>query len=552
MFPQPGVATTSRIPIDIRRFPWIRPLVADYAFDYGKVGDFFAGDPRDQRAWREAIVRSQQHPRNRAAIADILQAQQRRRGAPTEAIAAAARLRDTNTVAVVTGQQAGLFGGPLFTLLKAITAVQLAEQVTEQHKVPAVAVFWIDAEDHDWDEVKSCGVLDAALAHRTVAVGDPPGAHGEPVARVCLDDSIDSALAELGRLLPPTEFSPSLFDTLRAAYHSGAGMADAFGQWMESLLGPRGLVVYNSADPAAKPLVASIFAQEIERAGTTARLAADVGALMEARGYTAQVTPQPGTVALFHLNGGREAIRLHDGEQQRFEVGERVETKEALLSRVQHSPAEFSPNVLLRPIVQDTLFPTVCYVAGPNELAYLGQLRGIYDAFGVPMPLMQQRMTATLLDANAMRFLMRHEVPLEQLRAQDEAALNQLLEAQLPPGVEASLEDVARVLQERMEQLASSVTQIDATLEGAAHSALGRMQDDLKKLHGKIIQAAKRKDDTLRRQFQHAQAQAFPGGDPQERAIGFVYFLNKYGPMLVDRLTEELSPDLGTHWVLTV
>jgi bacillithiol biosynthesis cysteine-adding enzyme BshC len=385
-----------------------------------------------------------------------------------------------------------------------------------------------------------------------VAVGDPPGAHGEPVARVCLDDSIESALAELGRLLPTTEFSPSLFDTLRAAYHSGAGMADAFGQWMESLLGPRGLVVYNSADPAAKPLVAGIFAQEIERAGETARLAADVGAVMEARGYTAQVTPQPGTVALFHLNGGREAIRLHDGEEQRFEVGERVETKQALLSRVQQSPTEFSPNVLLRPIVQDTLFPTVCYVAGPNELAYLGQLRGIYGAFGVPMPLMQQRTTATLLDANAMRFLMRHEVPLEQLRAQDEAALNQLLEAQLPPGVEASLEDVSRVLQARMEQLASSVTQIDATLERAAQSALGRMQDDLKKLHGKIIQAAKRKDDILHRQFQHAQAQAFPGGDPQERAIGFVYFLNKYGPMLVDRLTEELPPDLGTHWVLTV
>ncbi len=552
VLPQPGVATTSRIPIDIRRFPWIRPLVADYAFEYAKVADFFAGDPRDERAWREVIARSQEYPRNRAAIADILQAQQRRRAAPPEAFAATARLREPHTVAVVTGQQAGLFGGPLFTLLKAIAAVQLAEQVTAQYKVPTVAIFWIDAEDHDWDEVKSCGVLDAALAHRTVAVGDPPGAHGEPVARVCLDDSIDRAIAKLGTLLPPTEFTSAMFDALRAAYHQGAGMADAFGRWMEWLLGPRGLVVFDSADPAAKPLVAGVFTKEIERSGDTARLAAEAGAVMEARGYTAQVTPQPGTVALFHLNGGREAIRLHDGEQQQFEVGERIETKAALLARVQQSPAEFSPNVLLRPIVQDTLFPTVCYVAGPNELAYLGQLRGIYGAFGVPMPLMQQRATATLLDANATRFLMRQEVALEQLRAQDEAALNQLLEAQLPPGVEASLEDVERVLQERMEQLASSVTQIDATLEGAARSALGRMQDDLKKLHGKIIQAAKRKDETLRRQFQHAQAQAFPGGDPQERAVGFVYFLNKCGPTLVDRLTEELSPDIGTHWVLTV
>jgi len=546
------VATTSRIPIDIRRFPWIRPLVSDYAFDYAKVADFFAGDPRDARAWREAIARIQQHARAREAVADIVQAQQQRRGAPAEAVAASARLRDPQTVAVVTGQQAGLFGGPLFTLLKAITAIELAERVRTEHNVPAVAVFWIDAEDHDWDEVKSCGVLDATLAHRIVSVGDPPGAHGEPVARVRLDDSIERAMAELGTVLPQTEFSSSMFDTLRAAYHAGAGMADAFGRWMESVLGARGLVVYDSADPAAKPLVAGVFSREIERAGETTRLAAEAGAAMDARGYTAQVTPQPGTSALFHLNATRNAIRLQSDRGDLFEIGERVETKAALLARVRQSPAEFSPNVLLRPIVQDTLFPTVCYVAGPNELAYLGQLRGIYGAFGVPMPLMQQRATATLLDSNAARLLVRHDVPLEQLRAQDESALNQLLQSQLPPGVEASLQDVARVLQERMDQLAASVTQIDATLEGAARSALGRMQDDLKKLHGKIIQAAKRKDETLRRQFQHAQAQAFPGGDPQERALGFVYFLNKYGPALVDRLIEELSPEMGTHWVLTI
>jgi uncharacterized protein YllA (UPF0747 family) len=164
---------------------------------------------------------------------------------------------------------------------------------------------------------------------------------------------------------------------------------------------------------------------------------------------------------------------------------------------------------------------------------------------------MYQRASATLVDSNTARFLVRHDIALAQLRAQDEAALNQLLESQLPPGVEASLHDVTRLLEARMEQLAASLTQIDATLDGAARSALGRMQDDLKKLHAKIIHAAKRKDETLRRQFQHAQAQAFPGGEPQERAIGFVSFLNKYGPALVDRLLEELPTGMGTHWVVT-
>ena len=132
----PGVATTSRIPVDIRRLPWIKPLVADYAFDYSRVADFFAGDPRDPRAWREAIVRTRSYNRERDAIAGIIAAQQTRRGAPAEAVAAAARLRDPETVAVVTGQQAGLFGGPLFTLLKALTALQLAERFRRRCSAP--------------------------------------------------------------------------------------------------------------------------------------------------------------------------------------------------------------------------------------------------------------------------------------------------------------------------------------------------------------------------------------------------------------------------------
>ena len=550
VLPQPGLSgTTTRLPIDIRRLPWVRRLAVDYAFDHDSVAAFFAGDPADPAAWRDAIARTQRHPRRRDAVADILEAQQRRRGAPPNALAAAATLRDPQTVAVVTGQQAGVFGGPLFTLLKAVTTIQLAERVSAEHRVPAVAVFWIDAEDHDWDEVKTCGVLDADSAPARIVLGDPPGANAEPVARVRLDGSAASALDALAATLPATEFTPGLLENLRRAYAPGAGMAEAFGRWLEAVLGGRGLVVFDAADAAAKPLAAGVFAREIARPGETARLAADAGAALEARGYHAQVTTPEGTIALFHLDGAREVIRHVDGT---FQMGGRTDTTETLLRRVETNPDEFSPNVLLRPVVQDTLFPTACYVAGPNELAYLAQLRAIYAAFDLPMPLMHPRATATILDSNSMRFLARHELPFESLRAQDEAALNQLLDAQLPASVEAALDDAARVAGDYMEALAQAVAQIDSTLEGAARSTATRMQDELRKLHNKIIQAAKRKDETLRRQFKHAQAQTFPGGHPQEREVGFVYFLNKYGPGLVDHLNDELPLDIGTHWVLTI
>jgi bacillithiol biosynthesis cysteine-adding enzyme BshC len=366
---------------------------------------------------------------------------------------------------------------------------------------------------------------------------------------VRLDESIATAIDEVEAALQATEFSPEVLEGLRRAYRPGAGMADAFARWLESVLGPRGLVVFDAADPAAKPLVAGVFAREVEHACATSRLAAEAGAALQARGYHAQAAPQDDSVALFHLDGAREAIHWNAGG---FTIGERTESQAALLERVTRQPDRFSPNVLLRPLVQDTLFPTVCYVAGPNELAYLAQLGRVYDAFGIPMPLIQPRATATILDANAMRFLTRHEVALESLRAQDEAALNALLESQLPPGVERTLQEALHALEDRMGRLADEVPQIDPTLEGAARSTLSRMQEDLKKLHAKIIQAAKRKDETLRRQYHHARAQAFPGGHPQEREVGVVYFLNKYGPALVDRLSDELPLDMGVHWVVTI
>ena len=450
-------------------------------------------------------------------------------------------------MAIVTGQQPGLFGGPLFTVLKSLTALRLADIVRDTYDVPTVAVFWVDAEDHDWNEVNACGVLDADAVLRTVAIDGEAPPPGRPIARIELGPSVEAALRALEAALPVTEFTPGVLDSLRAAYAPGRGMADAFSRWLESVLGPRGLVVYDSSDSRGKPLVADLFCKELENAGAAAKLAGAAGQALEALGYHAQVTPHPDSAALFWLGDARLPIRATD---HGLRIGDRVETREALALHARQHPEEFSPNVLLRPLVQDTLFPTACYVAGPSELAYLAQLRAVYEAFGIPMPLIQPRASATVVDANASRFLSRGDVAFESLRPQDESALNALLEAALPPSVDAAIDGVLRALDERMNVLAREVTAVDPTLENAARSAMGRMQDDVNKLRSKVLQAAKRKDDTLRRQFKHAQAQAFPGGEPQERAIGAAAFLSKFGPPLIDRLADGLSLDLGVHTVI--
>jgi bacillithiol biosynthesis cysteine-adding enzyme BshC len=535
--------------VDVRRFPWIRPLAGDYAYNFKLVEGLYAGNPTDPQAWRDAVTRAQRHSRDRAAVASVLAAQQEQRGAPEAARTAVARLADPSTVAILTGQQAGAFGGPLYTLLKAITALQLARRTEREVKVPVQAIFWVEAEDHDWEEIRACTVLDAEFQPRAITIPDPEGAGERPIAQLTLDERIEQAISELSAALPQTEFTSDLFSSLRTAWRPGIGMARAFAIWLERLLGPHGLIVFESADPAAKPLVSSVFVRELSDPGRTTALAAAAGETLAARGHAPQVVPQADSVSLFSLDGGRRPIR-RQGDQ--LVIGDDVHASEALARDAAARPAAFSPNVLLRPIVQDTLFPTICYVAGPSELAYLGQLRAVYEQFGVPMPLMFPRTTATLLDSGATRFLTKYGVEFEELQTPDESMLNRLLQAQLPPQVEESLRDAAARTHDAMSRVMEAMPLLDPTLEGAARTTLGKLEHELRSLHTKVIHAAKKRHETLRRQFARAQAQAFPEGHPQERTLSVVYFLNKYGPGLVDLLLDELPVDLGHHWLVTL
>jgi len=523
--------------VDVRRIPGIKRLASDYVFAFGALAPFFSGNPTERSAWAAAIARTQSHPRRSAELADVVRAQQQRRGATGATVTAAAKLADPHTVAIVTGQQAGLFGGPLYTVLKALTAIKLAEQVTRDHGVTAVPVFWIESEDHDWDEVRSCTVLDSEMAAKTVALPARADNDPVPVAAVAVDEHIAGVFADLEQILPPTEFREALLADLRAAYAPGTGMSDAFGRFLERVLGDRGLVVYDACDPAAKPLVGDLFARELSAPGETAKLAAAAGADLTALGYHAQVQPADvHGVSLFRLDGARRSI------QQPAD----------LVREAAERPAGFSPGVLLRPLVQDTVLPTVCYVAGPNELAYLGQLRSVYERFGVPMPLMYSRATATILDSAAIRFLSKYKVPFEALAPQDDSELNEVLRSQIPPEVDDTLAAAEHALEERMSRVIAAVPALDPTLEATAKNTLSRMQHDLENLRGKTIQAAKRRNETLRRQFQRTRALAFPHGQPQERTIASIWFLNQYGDAFVERLWQELPLDMGTHWVVTI
>jgi bacillithiol biosynthesis cysteine-adding enzyme BshC len=548
-----AAAAAIRDAIAVSRLPWIRPLVGAYANDFGSVAPLFAGNPADPAAWRETIGRVQRASRDRARLASLLAAQQDRRGAPDAARRNAARFADPATVAVVTGQQAGVFGGPLYTVLKAVTTIQLTRLIEREHGVAAVPVFWVEAEDHDWEEVRTATVLDRDFTVASLTLHALEGAGERPVGSLKLDAGIDQMISALEQLLAPTEFTTEVLGTLRRRYADGAPLGTACAGWFDDLLGRHGLVVFESNDPAAKPVAADLFARELANPSRAAALVAESAAEMLRLGHAPQVEPAADAVCLFYVSdAGRQPIKRQGAD---YLIGETVRPASDLAAEASAHPERFSPNVLLRPLVQDRLFPTVCYVGGPSELAYQAELGPLYREMGVERPLLASRTSATLVDSAAGRFLDRHDVPYEAFQAQDELALNKLLESQLPPSVDRAIEAIGEYVGARADELKATVERIDPTLAGVIDTTFDRIRGTLDTMQTKIVQASKKKDDTLRRQFIRTRALLFPDGHPQERLLNVAFFVNRYGLTIGDRLLDALPPALDAgraHYIVSL
>jgi bacillithiol biosynthesis cysteine-adding enzyme BshC len=394
----------------------------------------------------------------------------------------AAALALPGTVAVVTGQQAGLFGGPLYTLLKAVNTVTVARHVAATTGATVVPVFWVDSEDHDWDEIRSAHALDrdANLVH--VALDVLPGAGVQPVGRLVLDASVAETITAFVAQVPPTEYTAGLAECLRRCYCEGTRVATAFAMLLDELLGPEGLVVFEADDPAAKPFAASVFRRELANPCEAATLSTKGGERMTAAGHAPQVTSADDSVGLFYLDGtGRRPIRFRDDQ---FIVGDEPKSKPALQAEAEEHPDRFSPNVLLRPLVQDVLFPTVAYVGGPSELAYQVQLADLYAAHGLERPMLVSRASATLVDSAALKFLERSGMPLESLQPQDESALNRLLGGQLPPALDEACSELDAFIVSCSDRLRSAATAVDPTLSGAVDTTVDRLRETVMTLQG--------------------------------------------------------------------
>ncbi len=514
--------------------PHASKLFTDFLYHFERVAHFYDYCPSDAGSYRRAAEAVRYPKERRAELAAALREQNE--GSPL-----ADALAQPGTLAVLTGQQVGLFSGPAYSVYKALSAARLAGRLNEEG-IPAVPVFWLATEDHDFAEVNHCWTFNSAgepVRIEAPAEGfDRRPVGGIPVAA--------GPIEKLRGALRDFPFGEEVIALAEEAYRPGATFGEAFAAILRRVLARCGLLFFDPMHSSARKLAAPLLREALSAAPELARVVIERNQRLEAAGYHAQVHFEEQTSFFFLFENGRR-VTLHRAGSDYTANGRRFRAEE-LAERAE----QLSPNALLRPVVQDYLFPTVAYVGGPAELAYLAQAQVLYRALLGRMPVCIHRNSWTLLDGRAARLMRRYGLALRDFFHGEEPLRERISQKLVPPELSALIgrtrADAARL----MDELGAGVGAFDASLAAAFEKSRRKIEYQLSKMERKVAREALLRSERASRDAAYLYSLVYPHKHLQERFYSILPFLARHGLDLVDRLYQSIRPDCPDHQVLVI
>ena len=428
------------------------------------------------------------------------------------------RLAAGEILAITTGQQPALFTGPLYTVYKALSAVALAHRLERERGVPVVPVFWVAGDDHDFAEADHAAVLgrDGELV-KIVLRERPHAAPQLPLFRELLGPDIRTALDALDAALPDSECKPDVRQWLETCYRPDANLADAGAEALQQLLGGRGLAVFRAHDRRAKRAAAPWILKALD-----------------------VTLPDGLTPVMVEGQLGRDRARKDSTEFVLRRSGERL-TRVQLEKIAADTPERLSPNVLLRPVIEAALFPTLAYVGGPGEMEYLPEAAPLFSTLGVAPQAHVPRWSGVIIEARVEKVLSKHGLTPADFDSQPGTLESRIAKAELPAELAASLQALRDDVESRFARLSGEVQQLDPTLERTVQSARNAALAGTNEIEKKLIAGLKRTEGTLVSQLARARAALWPDGKPQERVLTIASFLARYGGSLLDQIDAEVA-----------
>jgi len=523
--------------VPFSRIPHTSRLFEDYLHHFERVKQFYARPPLRLDWWQDEAGKLVYPAERRARVATALERQNREFGAGEKTLANIQRLRE-GAPAIVTGQQVGLFGGPLFCLLKALTVAKLAEQAG------AVPVFWLATEDHDFEEVHFAQLpAGDHLQKFTVNVSHPEGA---PVGTIVFDDEVRAAVAQLEAIMGQSEIG----EWLAAGYNKGETFGTAFARFYARALAELGIVFLNPLDPELHRVAQPVYQAALAQAGEINQALQQRNQELEAAGYHAQVNVTPSHTLCFYFEDGvRKPVR-QQGED--FLIGERRLLRTELLAESERCPERFSANVLLRPVIQDCLLPTLAYIGGPAEIAYFAQIEVVYRKIAGRVTPVLPRIFATLVEPRQAKLLDRYQLELGDLFVAPEKFRELVAARALPESILKSFDAAAERVEQALEAIHGPLEKLDRTLLEAAENAGSKMRYQLQGLRDKAARAEARKNTEVARHADELMTALYPNKELQEREVSAAYFLLKYGTGILEQIKAQARTGCGEHQVILI
>jgi bacillithiol biosynthesis cysteine-adding enzyme BshC len=524
-------------------------LFLDHLSNPEKLEHFYPTPARTTRELSEfASEVLSKYPDHRSAVCDVLAEQNISFGGFGKALANVEKLRRKDTVAVLTGQQIGILGGPLYTIYKAISAIRQAEELTASG-IPAVPIFWAATEDHDLAEISAAFDMNADGGLSELKFAPDPKDESKPVGRIEVPDNASELIAAHFDFLPKTEFSSDVRDLIDDCWKPGRNYGEAFCRFIAAMFSEYGLIMVDPLDSRLKALAAPIFRQAIENRDKIAASHFARGKQLENEGYHSQVLVDDGHFPAFYITdeGRRRAIKVDGAESFRI-TGERSSFTKYELAAA--DPERFSAGVLLRPVVQDYLFPTVCYFGGGAEVAYFAQIAETYRVLDRPVTPIIHRQSFTVLEPNRRRVLDKFELRLSDLFSGFDALLPGVIDRFVDPGNARLFADAEENISAELHNLDVGLSRIDPTLAANLATRRQKILYHIGALQKKFHRVQGERNEIVGRQLRAAVTELFPRDGLQERTLTVVTFLNRHGRYFIDWLYAAVDLTERGHRII--
>jgi bacillithiol synthase len=534
--------------LPFNQVPHTTKLFLDFLAHSPSVRKFYPRSPYFSEWFKAEAAALSYDSSRRENVSRVLERQNKSWNASPKTLANIERLRN-GAAAIVTGQQVGLFGGPMFAVYKALTAVKLAEKATVAG-VDAVPIFWLATYDHDLAEVNHVAVPGPDCLLRTLSTLSH-GVTGAPVGSVRFGDEIVPVVEEAASLLGESEVT----QFLRESYRPGETIGSAFAQFYARLFADWGVIVMDASDAELHRIAAPVYRTTVERADNVVEALLARGRELDSSGYFQQVKVTESSVLLFTMRDGvRTPIHRRVNGKSEFVIGSEAGAPQLssgeLLAQIDSAPENFSPNVLLRPVVQDFLLPTLAYTGGAAEAAYFAQAGAVYEEILGRVTPIVPRFSATLVEPKVQRWLGQYGIHVRDAFAGPQALQQLLASRVLPADLQQAFENANRAVTQSFSSLKEALDKLDPTLVGAGDTAASKVQHQIERLRERATAAELRRSEVVRRHAEGLSHALYPENALQERSIAGAYFVARYGEELLRVVYDAIHEDCHDHQVL--